>query len=86
MKEIFRPRPKPAITEPVFYTITVLDIGVRNIPTEVGSIPVGDVIGAVTPMDIGKRLYRVHVSNPGRYAYVWQAENDSQFQERLASV
>jgi hypothetical protein len=66
----------------VFYTITAEDVNKTHISTSVGKIPVGEVMGRVLKVDVGKRLYRV--PNNARDSWFWQVENDRQLRERLA--
>jgi hypothetical protein len=81
MKEIFKPAPdEPADPGRVYYTLTADDVGKRVIVTTIGAIHVGDIMGAVLPIDVGKRLYRVP---GGSGLWLWQAENDDQRDARL---
>jgi hypothetical protein len=88
MREIFRTR---FHGDPgrVFYTITQADIGNQLIPTEIGSVYTGNVIGRVQPGDVGKRLYRVPTDGgiSGQSAsWIWQCESESQRDARLAEA
>jgi hypothetical protein len=84
-REVFGVKSAPPDPGRVFYTITDADVRKSVIETEIGPIRLADVIGHVTPRDVGKRLYRVPCNDP-EGGWFWQAENDRQRDERLAAV
>jgi hypothetical protein len=80
MREIQPLPPKPVDGELWFYTIRPEDVGKTVIPTEEGPIRVGDAIGRVLLVDIGRRLYgRVD----GYGVRNWQRESEQQYAERV---
>jgi len=82
-REVFKPEPDaPRGPGRIFYTLTPEDVGKRIIKTTAGPVNVGDVIGAVLPIDIGKRLY--HVPNEAGDMWIWQCESNDQRDARLA--
>ena len=77
-REVFKPDPgEPRDPGRIFYTITADDVGKRVIKTTAGPVNAGDVIGAVLPIDVGKRLYRVPCEDPTA-PWFWQCESDGQ--------
>lgn len=82
MREVFN-RKNQADPGRVFYTITRDDVWGNSavVQTEIGPIYIRQVLGRLTPNDVGRRMYRVP-GNDERYWY-WQAENDKQRAARL---
>jgi hypothetical protein len=82
-REVFRPPIGPT-PDPgrIFYTITEGDIGKKLIHTTAEVIFVSSFMGQVAERDVGRRLYRVPV--PGDRLWIWQLENDMQYQARRA--
>ena len=81
-REVFKPEPGES-RDPgrIFYTITADDVGKRVIRTTAGPVNAGDVIGAILPIDVGKRLYRVPTDGgiEGQpVSWTWQCESDGQ--------
>lgn len=85
MREIFPPSPEHhRVLGHVFYTIRPEDVRKTIIQTEIGPIYVGEFMGRILKMDVGKRLYRIP-NNEGNY-WFWQMENQQQFERRMAGA
>lgn len=84
MREVFRkPEPEPEATRGVFYTVTAKDVGISSsIGTTAGTIPVNEVCGQITTIDIGRRFVAVLADDGQRT--VWQMESYEQTRRRLA--
>lgn len=82
-REVFKPDPGVATHDPgrIFYTVTADDVGKGVIGTTHAVISLGQVLGRVQPVDVGRRLYRVRC-NDGE-SWIWQAESLSQRADRL---
>lgn len=76
--EIFAPREHPDIGE-CYFTLRSIDVGKASILTEIGRVELRDMMGYVTPRDVGKRLYRFFFGG----SWVWMVENNDQYQRRL---
>lgn len=84
MREIHPAPPHRELAERVFYTIREADLGKSNIATTAGNIFVGEMIGRVKMIDVGKRLYFTpHNSYPG--GGLWYLESTDQHGDRLAN-